>query len=67
MITSSAVSQDGEPFIDPEEIDDRFKGLAMVLDGGGAGGMDATTVVDLTSGEIEVIREGAGPLDELFG
>lgn len=66
VITSSAVSTEGEPFIDPEEIDDRFKGLAMTLDAG-AGGMEATTVVDLTSGEIEVIREGAGPLDELFG
>ncbi|MFW5739826.1 MAG: L-threonylcarbamoyladenylate synthase [Myxococcota bacterium] len=66
VITSTAVLPGGDPFIDPEEIDDRFKGLAMILDGG-AGGIEPTTVVDLTSGEIDVIREGAGPLDELFG
>ncbi len=66
VITTSAVLPGGEPFIDPEEIDDAFKGLAMVLDGG-AGGLEATTVVDLTSGDIEVVREGAGPLDDLFG
>ncbi len=65
LITSSAVLPDGDPLIDPEEIDDRFKGMAMTIDGG-AGGMEFTTVVDLTSGEIGVIREGAGPLDELF-
>jgi tRNA threonylcarbamoyl adenosine modification protein (Sua5/YciO/YrdC/YwlC family) len=66
VITSTAVFPGGEPFIDPEEIDDSFKGLALVIDGG-AGGLVPTTVVDLTSGEIEVIREGAGPLDDLFG
>lgn len=66
VITSSAALPGGEPFIDPEEIDERFKGLAMTLDGG-AGGMEATTIVDLSSGEIEVIREGAGSLDDLFG
>ena len=66
MITSSAVSSAGDPFIDPEEIDARFRGLSMVLDGG-AGGMEATTVVDLTSGEIEIVREGVGPLDDLYG
>lgn len=65
VITSSAVSQSGEPFIDPEEIDDRFKGLAMVLDSG-AGGLETTTVVDLTSGEVEVLREGAGPVSDLY-
>lgn len=66
VITSSAVLSSDEPFIDPQEIDDQFRGLAMTLDGG-AGGNQATTVVDLTSGEIEVLREGAGPLDDLFG
>ena len=66
IITSSAVMPGGEPFIDPEEIDDAFQGLAMVLDGG-AGGLEATTVVDLTSGEIEIVREGVGSIEELYG
>ncbi len=66
LITSTAVFPGGEPFIDPEEINDRFKGLAMTIDGG-AGGMEPTTVVDLTAGDIDVIREGAGSLDDLYG
>ena len=66
VITSSAVFPgDDEPFIDPQEIDNRFKGLAMVVDGG-AGGFDPTTVVDITKGEVEVLREGAGPVIDLY-
>ena len=65
VITSSAVLPGEEPFIDPGEIDDRFRGLAMVLDSG-AGGLEATTVVDLTSGEIEIVREGAGSVTDLY-
>lgn len=64
IITSTAAGQDGEPMIDPEEIDDRFPGLGLVLDGG-AGGMVPTTIVDLTSEAMEVLREGAGPVENL--
>ena len=65
VITSSAELPGSDPFIDPEEIDDRFKGIAMVLDSG-AGGLDTTTVVDLTSGDVQVLREGAGPIADLY-
>ncbi|MCU0694748.1 MAG: L-threonylcarbamoyladenylate synthase [Polyangiaceae bacterium] len=64
VITSTAVVVGGEPFADPEEIDDAFRGLALTLDGG-AGGLVPTTVVDLTMGHIQVIRQGAGPVDAL--
>jgi tRNA A37 threonylcarbamoyladenosine synthetase subunit TsaC/SUA5/YrdC len=36
----------------------------MVIDSG-AGGVVPTTVVDLTSGVPNVVREGAGPIDVL--
>ena len=47
------------------EVDDRRRELEHVVDvivDGGAGGPRQTTVVDLTSGDIEVVRQGAGDL-----
>jgi tRNA threonylcarbamoyl adenosine modification protein (Sua5/YciO/YrdC/YwlC family) len=52
-----------EPFVDPHEIHEAFRGLALVLDGG-AGGLVPTTVIDLTQTPPEVVRVGAGPVDE---
>jgi tRNA threonylcarbamoyl adenosine modification protein (Sua5/YciO/YrdC/YwlC family) len=63
-IISTTAARPGEgPFVDPHEIHDAFRGLALVLDGG-AGGIVPTTIVDLTKSPPEVVREGAGPLDE---
>ncbi len=64
VISTTAAPVGGEPLLDPAEIDEVFKGLALVLDAG-AGGLVPTTVVDLTKGEIEVVRQGAGPIDDL--
>ena len=50
--------------VDPSEIDDRFPGLELVLDAG-AGGLVPTTVVDLSEGSVRIVREGAGPIDDL--
>lgn len=63
-IVSTTAAKDGEPFADPAEIAEAFRGLDLVLDGG-AGGLVPTTVLDLTSGEVVVVREGAGPIDSL--
>ena len=63
VISTTANKQGGEPYVDPREIDDDFRGLGLVLDAG-AGGVMATTVVDLTVSPPEVVREGAGPIDE---
>jgi tRNA threonylcarbamoyl adenosine modification protein (Sua5/YciO/YrdC/YwlC family) len=63
-IISSTAGRPGEdPFVDPAEIDDAFHGLTLVLDGG-AGGIIPTTVIDLTTSPPEIVREGAGPIDE---
>jgi tRNA threonylcarbamoyl adenosine modification protein (Sua5/YciO/YrdC/YwlC family) len=63
-IMSTTAAPHGEaPYIDPHEIDDRFSGLAMVLDGG-VGGSMPTTVIDLTGGSPQVVREGAGRIDD---
>jgi tRNA threonylcarbamoyl adenosine modification protein (Sua5/YciO/YrdC/YwlC family) len=63
IISSTAVLPGGEPFIDPNEIDDAFHGLALVLDAG-AGGSVPTSVIDLTTSPPVIVREGAGSTEE---
>ncbi len=63
IISTTAQRAGEEPFVDPDEIDDEFKGLGLVLDGGG-GGVVPTTVIDLTKMPPEIVRAGAGPTDE---
>ena len=63
-IASTTASRPGEDaLIDPHEIDAVFRGLALVLDAG-AGGLVPTTVIDLTKAPPEIVREGAGSVDE---
>jgi tRNA threonylcarbamoyl adenosine modification protein (Sua5/YciO/YrdC/YwlC family) len=64
-VMSTTANRPGQGvLIDPNDIDDLFPGLALVLDAG-AGGEVPTTVVDLTSGAPVVVREGAGAVDVL--
>jgi tRNA threonylcarbamoyl adenosine modification protein (Sua5/YciO/YrdC/YwlC family) len=64
IISTTAQRAGAEPHVDPAEIDEDFKGLGLVIDSG-AGGLVPTTVVDLTVSPPVVIREGAGPVDEI--
>lgn len=64
IISTTAARPGGEAFVDPVEIDAEFKGLGLAIDGG-PGGTVPTTVVDLTEGYPKIVREGAGPIDEL--
>ena len=45
------------------EVDERYPGLALVLDGGGAQKVQ-TSVIDLTSLPPKVLREGIGDVSE---
>jgi tRNA threonylcarbamoyl adenosine modification protein (Sua5/YciO/YrdC/YwlC family) len=63
IISTTAARPGEEPFIDPHEIDAAFRGLTLVLDGG-TGGQRPTTVIDLTTSPPEIVREGAGSVDE---
>ena len=49
-----------EDYTDPEIIHDKFEKRVDVVIDGGIGGMEPSTIVDFTSGEAEVLREGAG-------
>jgi tRNA threonylcarbamoyl adenosine modification protein (Sua5/YciO/YrdC/YwlC family) len=65
-IMSTSVHDDDyviEYTTDPELIHERYKDIADIVIDGGYGGNTASTVVDCTSGEIEIIRQGVGILE----
>ena len=45
---------------DPDEIRDRIGSQVDLIIDGGIGGIEPTTVVDLSHGRIELLREGKG-------
>lgn len=64
IISTTAARPGGDPMIDPAEIRDEFKGLDLVLDAG-VGGDEPTTVIDISTGTVEIVREGAGAINSL--
>ena len=67
LISSTACLPGEDPFVDPWEIDQQWSALDMVIDVGDQSGTIPTTVVDLSQGDVRIVREGAGPVDELAG
>ncbi|HJK93597.1 MAG TPA: L-threonylcarbamoyladenylate synthase [Polyangiaceae bacterium LLY-WYZ-15_(1-7)] len=61
-IVSTSATWEGEQLNDPDDLVDRFKQADLVIDAGW-GGMDPSTVLDLTGPEVVVVREGAGPVE----
>ncbi|MDH5490964.1 MAG: L-threonylcarbamoyladenylate synthase, partial [Myxococcales bacterium] len=61
-IVSTSATFQGEQLNDPDDLMLRFKQADMVIDAGW-GGLEPSTVLDMTSGEVEVVREGVGPID----
>jgi tRNA threonylcarbamoyl adenosine modification protein (Sua5/YciO/YrdC/YwlC family) len=51
---------------DPELIHEKYEDRVDLVIDGGYGGNEASTVIDCTSGEFEVIREGKGSLEDIF-
>jgi tRNA threonylcarbamoyl adenosine modification protein (Sua5/YciO/YrdC/YwlC family) len=51
---------DSLPLSDPEEIRSRVENLVDAIIDGGACGVEPTSVVDLSRGEIAVLRRGKG-------
>lgn len=65
IVSSSVVDKDDQPMSDPMEIKDRYDSqLDAVLDGGYLH-PQPSTVLRMVGDEVEVIREGKGPLDVL--
>jgi tRNA threonylcarbamoyl adenosine modification protein (Sua5/YciO/YrdC/YwlC family) len=65
IITTSIHDQDDviEYTTDPELIYEKYREFADVVIDGGYGKNEASTVVDCTSGEIEIVRQGLGILE----
>jgi len=65
MVSSIFVDDDSHEYItDPELIHEKFGyQVDMVIDGG-MGGLEPSTIVDCTGDEFEIVREGAGLLNE---
>ena len=47
---------------DPEEINNKYKNIVDVIIDGGYGKNEASTIVDCTNNEIEILRQGVGEL-----
>jgi tRNA threonylcarbamoyl adenosine modification protein (Sua5/YciO/YrdC/YwlC family) len=60
MTTTMRLPGDPAPLTDPEAIRERLEHAVDVIIDGGSGGLEPTTVVDLTEGVPEVVREGLG-------
>jgi tRNA threonylcarbamoyl adenosine modification protein (Sua5/YciO/YrdC/YwlC family) len=68
LITSSIKDDDRikEYTTEPEEIYEDFKNKVDIVIDGGAGGNIPSTVVDCTSEELKIIRQGLGDTDLFF-
>lgn len=62
MSTTLILPGEDLPVTDVEERRGVLEHAVDVIVNGGVGGVQATTVVDLTSGQLEVVRQGAGEL-----
>jgi tRNA threonylcarbamoyl adenosine modification protein (Sua5/YciO/YrdC/YwlC family) len=67
ILTTSLPDTENHYPADPEEIDATYGHLVAVMIDGGWGGTEASTIIDCSKGddEIMVIREGKGSLDIL--
>lgn len=48
---------------DPELIHEKYEKLVDAVIDGGYGNVEASTVIDTTSGELEIVRQGIGELE----
>lgn len=66
-IMSTSVHSDDdllEYLTDPDEIYEKYKNIVDIVVSGGFGNLQASTVVDCTEGQFEIIRQGQGDLDQ---
>lgn len=68
IITTSIRDEDEilEYSTDPELIHEKFDQLVDIVIDGGFGHIEPSTVIDCTTGEAELVREGLGSYDSLF-
>jgi tRNA threonylcarbamoyl adenosine modification protein (Sua5/YciO/YrdC/YwlC family) len=67
LSTSLPTDGDVEYFTDPEIMHDEFGHLVDIVIDAGHGSILSSTVVDCTSGVPELVRQGAGEWENIFG
>ncbi|WP_293743098.1 L-threonylcarbamoyladenylate synthase [uncultured Pedobacter sp.] len=66
-ILSTSIKDDDDVIeysTDPELIHEKYENLVDLVIDGGYGDNEASTVIDCTTGEFEIIREGKGNIEE---
>jgi tRNA threonylcarbamoyl adenosine modification protein (Sua5/YciO/YrdC/YwlC family) len=65
IITTSLKEDDIQEYsTDPELIFEKYQNLVDIVIDGGYGGLVASTIIDATTEEFEIIRQGLGQLDD---
>jgi tRNA threonylcarbamoyl adenosine modification protein (Sua5/YciO/YrdC/YwlC family) len=64
-IISTSATHNGEMLMNAESIQEHYKGIDLILDAGPADNKPSTILAISENGEIDVLREGAGPLDRV--
>lgn len=67
MNTSLLLPGQSDILTDPEDIRDRYDKLVDMIVDGGYCGNESSTVVDLTTENPQLVRHGAGEMEELQG
>lgn len=67
MSCSLIMPGDEQPLTDPYDIRDTLEHQVELVIDGGFCGLEATTVLDLTGEEPELIRQGCGEVDDILG
>lgn len=69
IVSSSLHDADDEMmdyYADPDLIYEKFKDKVDAVVNGGYGNLQASTVIDVTKGDFEVVREGLGEVENLW-
>ena len=64
-IISTSASHNGEMISNAERINELYGTLDLILDAGPADNKPSTILAISENGEIEILREGAGPIDRV--
>ena len=66
-IMSSTLTLPGDdmPLTDPNEIEERIGHQIELIVDGGPVGIEPTSVIDLSSGSVEILREGRGDVSSM--
>lgn len=68
IMTASVHDEDEiiEYTTDPSLIHERFENLVDIVIDGGFGGIEGSTVINCADGDVEIIREGKGSIEDIY-